>query len=162
MRRLLLFANERVKIKMECNSMTTKHGWFTLFSLPPHSVPFHFGAYLSRRTRPIYMENAFNVRRQTHCLQMRQSFKTYGTRVFYIKGFLAERFSISQCKTHMEMQINASLCLCSLALALHACSAAVFAFYLWEQSGKRERGEGIHFWIIIDSSVWYVSPRRAR
>lgn len=40
--------------------------------------------------QPIYMENTFNVRRQTHRMQTRRSFKTYGTHVSYIKGFLAE------------------------------------------------------------------------
>ena len=61
---------------------------------------------------------------------MRQSFRTYGTHVSYIKGLLAEWFSISQCETHMEMQINAALCLARLEPALHACSAAAsFLFF---------------------------------
>ena len=33
-----------------------------------------------------------------------------------------------------------------------------FFFYLWEQSGKGGHGDGIHLWIIIDSTAWYVSP----
>lgn len=46
------------------------------------------------------------------------------------------------------------LCLYSLPLILHACSATIFPFYLWEQSGKRQRREGIYFWLIIDSTAW--------
>ena len=64
------------------------------------------------------MENTSNVWRQKHIAHKRL-FKTYGRHVSSIKGFfLAEQFSISQCSTHMEVLINASLCLRSLALAL--------------------------------------------
>ncbi len=115
--------------------MTTNHGRHCFLSLCILSL-FTLGLIYHAAHQPIYMENTFNVRRQTRRLQMRQSSKTYGTHVLYIKGFLAEQCSISQRYTLVETQINASLC---LVLALHACSAPIFPFYLWKQSGKRER-----------------------
>lgn len=71
---------------------------------------------------------------------------------------LLEAFWLSYllCWTHMGMQINAPLCLHSLPLILHA-AAAVLPSTFGNRVGS-ERGEGIHFWLTMGSTAWYVSP----